>query len=329
MPWSILLISAVIGYISAVKVIDLIQFNGDILVNLRFIYLFDVVDKFVVVEGAYGYNGVRKEALFMDIHADWFEKLSKSNKLLKFVVTDFPPMNHTPHHSQHSMNSQNYETIAAYKRESFQRDYAVSKILEFYQNESFMLISCDADEIPRREVLLQLKSKEYYEEYSSGAYLDMGYFYYNFRWIKNSKWQRAIAIGDSLLRKTVKENITLHELRMLGQFTVIMNAGWHCSYCTSAEKIRHKLTHSVAHMESNSLSHHHSPPHMIANNLTWINHCIDEGIDLFERKESHEILKPYDGRLGYPNISEFVMIDALRYLQKRFNDNGTFLGFGT
>jgi len=50
-----------------------------------------------------------------------------------------------------------------------------------------------------------------------------------------------MVLNDRLLRKSVANRITLHELRMIGDFTIIRNAGWHYSYCMSAEKIIHKI----------------------------------------------------------------------------------------
>ena len=164
----------------------------------------------------------------------------------------------------------------------------------------------------------------------------MVYFYYNFRWVKNSKWQRAMVLNDRLLRKSRADRVTLHELRMIGEFTIIKNAGWHCSYCMSNEKILHKYLHSINSSSSSSSSLSlsssvTSAPLSISDNNSnasqWISHCIDNGIDLFLRKESHEQLSLYDGKLGYPSLPGVIDISGLQYLQKMFSANGTFMGF--
>ena len=61
--------------ISDVKVVDLIQFNGDVLANLRYKYLEGVIDLFVIVEGTYTFSGFRKEKLYINIHEDWFKEI--------------------------------------------------------------------------------------------------------------------------------------------------------------------------------------------------------------------------------------------------------------
>jgi hypothetical protein len=188
-------------------------------------------------------------------------------------------------------------------------------------------MSCDADEIPKRGVVSQFKDN-YDDLGTTGAFLDMVYFYYNFRWVKNSKWQRAMVLNDRLLRKSRADGVTLHELRMIGEFTIIKNAGWHCSYCMSAEKILHKYLHSINTTSPSTAI----PLSLIGTGSSntasqWITHCVDKGIDLFLRKESHEQLSLYDGRLGYPTLPGVIDISALQYLQTMFSSNGTFLGF--
>ena len=79
--------------ISDVKVVDLIQFNGDVLANLRYKYLEGVVDLFVIVEGTYTFSGFRKEKLFINIHEDWFKEIEDKGKILKVIFDEKPTMN--------------------------------------------------------------------------------------------------------------------------------------------------------------------------------------------------------------------------------------------
>jgi len=311
-----ILLSALIEFRSGHKVIDLIQFNGDILVELRFNYLIDVVDLFAVVEGTHTFAGIRKETLYTDTFNVWFKKLEESNKLLKIIYDDFPSSNLTDQQSQNN-------NFLMTKRESFQKDFAVQKILQYMGNESFVLISSDADEIPKLEIISYLIQD--YEELDSGAYLDMVNLFYNFKWAKNSKWQRAMVLNDRLLRKSISNRITLHELRMIGEFTVIKNAGWHCSFCMSAEKILHKISLSHSHLSETHFKSSSINSHMNLSNInsSWIKHCIEYGIDLFQRKDSSEQLRLYDGKQGYPiPVYGNVTVDILRDLQNRFDEGG-------
>ena len=47
--------------------------------------------------------------------------------------------------------------LSILRHESSQKDYAVEKIFQYFGNESFILLSCDADEIPKREIVAQFK----------------------------------------------------------------------------------------------------------------------------------------------------------------------------
>ena len=155
-------------------------------------------------------------------------------------------------------------------------------------------MSGDADELPSKEFVQTLSGR--YDELIDGAILDMVFFYYNFKWLKPSRWQRAIIITDALLKKSKADHgfVSLQYLRMTGRFPVIANSGWHCSHCMSADKIVQKLrAYSHAHED---LSHNESE----FLNIEWIEDCILKGEDIFHRNDK---LVPYNGKKGYPDLS--------------------------
>mmetsp|Transcript_26790 Transcript_26790/g.38263 ORF Transcript_26790/g.38263 Transcript_26790/m.38263 type:complete len:81 (+) Transcript_26790:202-444(+) len=77
----------------------------------------------------------------METHNDWFKKIEESKKLLKIIYDDFSNTSISTDHQSQNNN------LLVTKRESFQKDYAIQKILQYMGNESFILISSDADEI--------------------------------------------------------------------------------------------------------------------------------------------------------------------------------------
>jgi beta-1,4-mannosyl-glycoprotein beta-1,4-N-acetylglucosaminyltransferase len=288
---------------SSQKIIDVITFNGDVFADIRLQYLRDVVDLFVVVESRYTFSGQYKDEFYLDVHSDWFSALLEERKLLPLKIENETMSRGITFEMVTKDTIQTTHHAAALIREGFQRDYALQAVMDLMGEESFILLSSDADELPTKEIVQTLPGR--YEELIDGAVLDMVYFYYNFKWVKpHSRWQRAILVTDKLLKKTEADIgfLSLQYLRMTGKFIVLGNAGWHCSHCLSSDKIVHKLrAYSHAHEDPS-----HNESQFL--NIEWIEDCISKGEDIFHR---HEKLVPYDGKKGIPDLSTISGYDYL------------------
>ena len=73
-------------------------------------------------------------------------------------------------------------------REIYQRDYAASKIQEKYGGRRFVVLCSDADEIPSRRFVRELRSEKGYEQAHQGFYMAMNFTYYNFDWASPQSW---------------------------------------------------------------------------------------------------------------------------------------------
>jgi hypothetical protein len=272
-------------------------------------YLKDVVDLFVIVEMKQTFSGIMKESYALDRLQSALKPLEDAGKLLKLYVERYPYEEEFYRISNKStpLTAADYEELSKYgispiqwskqgtegllpwARERYVRDYPVNMIRKLYgsTNQPFILIFGDADEIPRKEIVAQLPTVYSHPVIEHGLNLDMITFYYSFKWvIPKERFKYAMVINDVGLRVTPSLNqFRWYESRYN---TRLSQSGWHCSYFMSPEKAAQKIQ-SYAQQEDNTPHH---------TDLRWIQKCMDEGVDIFERKGKS--LKKYNGEEGYP-----------------------------
>ena len=229
------------------KVYDSFIFNNELeLLLLRFHYLNDVVDYFVIAESTRTLSGEPKPLYFKKN-----ENLFKSF-LHKVIYVEVP-------------NNQ----LPGWEYEYYQRNF-IKKGLEHCADDDIIIIS-DADEIVNIKEVLPLISED-------GAYLiELPMYYYwfnlktNYTYFLNivSKWKyiKNIDIGErySTYPQLFKHTITLKEV----------NTGWHFSYLfgLDTKKYSDKIA-SFSHQEYNT-------PYYLKSSR--IKKCVQLGVDIFER----------------------------------------------
>ena len=268
------------------RVIDAFPFNGEPMAHLRANYLEDVVDLVLIVDAWHTFSGFLKPSLSVDTEARWFHHLDEQGKLLKVIINVFPCdigkteiVADTVDPSEHSF---------AWQRERFQRNIIGEIMMKHWpENETYVLLSMDADELPRKESVKEYVSS--YSDLNEGNSLGMMFFYYSFKWIKRDNWDKAIVVNDQFIKKYTATG--LNDLRAnVSRLTRIRpDQGWHCSYCLSAPKILSK-TKSFSHASM-------FDPNKV--NLNWVTRCVNEGIDILNRTAG-DVLNLYDGRRGLP-----------------------------
>lgn len=65
-------------------------------------------------------------------------------------------------------------------RESYQRMHPAQYIADRYAGQRYVVLACDSDEVPRRQVVADLRGA-LYARAADGLYLEMHFLYYNFR----------------------------------------------------------------------------------------------------------------------------------------------------
>jgi hypothetical protein len=218
-----------------VRLVDCTIFNGDPIIELRIPYLFDSVDRFVIVEARETHSGVRKNGLFVDKYAKFLEPYM--SKISIVIIEEFPTSD---------PNAINFDGIdrVAWTREHYQRDMAHTFVRDMYKEQPFMLLCCDMDEIPRKEVVACMREHYPLED---AIHLEMAVFHYSFRWMrKGHVWAHPFVVNDRVA--------ALHSLSRfrtgMPRHLAIPNGGWHMSYAFTVGGLVRKME-AFAHSEFN------------------------------------------------------------------------------
>lgn len=256
------------------KTIDCFPYNGDAIALFRLAYLWDVVDEFIIVEARETHTGLRKEELFLDRNADQFQPYA--GKVTRLVIDKFPQPSEAELTA--AAGPKGKVDPAAWFREKYQRNFPREFLLSRDEGARWILLGCDADEIPRRELVASFAQS--YDSLNIGYRLQMPVFYYSSRWIKPSAWFHAFVANDVAVRQR-----SLDDLRIGPSIKkALPKAGWHLSYFMTSVDIQRKVQ-AFAHTELNSKE---------ARDLEWIQHCRRTGEELYNTGVKENCL-PYDG----------------------------------
>ena len=123
------------------KIIDCFTFFNELdLLEIRLKYLYDAVDYFVIVEADTSFNGDSKPLIFKENSLRFAPFVDKivyvPIKIKKFEQT----------------------TKVAWKREVYQRDCIKQGMMKLQLNDSDIVLISDIDEIPKKEILFDLKN---------------------------------------------------------------------------------------------------------------------------------------------------------------------------
>ena len=220
---------------------DCFLFNNEFeVLELRLLELGPVVDRFVLVESTRTFTG-RPKQLSYERFQHAFSGFA--SKIVHVVVRDSPGEG------------------TAWDREYHQRN-AIVRGLSGASEEDVVMIS-DIDEIPRREIVEQLRGAVH------PTTLWFGYHYYWLNCRLQFDGSGVVAMPKHRLRppqaaRLEREN---HE--------GVPDAGWHFAYLGGTQRIRQKLR-AFAHTE------YDRPPY---NTEEWIDNRLSDGQDLFERED--------------------------------------------
>ncbi len=267
-------------------VIDLFIFNGEPASFFRLEYLKDAVDLFVLVEMKETFSGVMKEKYYIDVYADKLRRYEEMGKLLKLQIDKFPfeheytadppEVNRTIPYAPYDFifSKVRHRGLLNWAREKFARDIALPLILDRFKNESFILFSSDADELPRLRTI-QYAAEDYFTDANfTKKRCAMDILNYNYRWHSPMAWWYPLVFTDHALRDG--KVISLSSERWANKrdaFDLYYEAGWHLSYFMTNEQIAEKLQ-SFAHQEFNKPQY---------TDPEWIQRMRSEGKDLFNR----------------------------------------------
>ena len=245
------------------KIYDCITFfEENFQANLRFNILNKHVDKFVVCESIYDHKGNHKGINFdINQHSEFKDKIK--HLILK---KEFP------------------DTSSPWKTQAFQREYIFEALKDTDDNDLIMF--SDPDEIPRPEILKDIKLTKKY-----GIFLQNMYCYkFNIFNQEESPWEGTrICLRKNLFsinymrQKVLKKNLKYKFWRVDKEkdIQIINNGGWHFNYLLKPEKISKKLK-TFAHVEFGKDEF---------SNIDTIKKKILEMKDLFNRDHNYQKVK--------------------------------------
>ena len=196
-----------------IKIIDCFTFYNEIdLLTYRLNILNDVVDYFVLVESTHTFVG-KEKILFYNENKQLFEKFN--HKIIHIIVDDFP----------HKYPNIDFEKKEQWNNEKFQRNCISRGIDKLELNNQDIIIIADVDEIPKIELLENIKyNKMNINEVKA---LQMDFYYYNLH-SKLDHYTDVVRILPYDIYQNI--NMTIDDLRFKYYKNFITNAGWHLSY---------------------------------------------------------------------------------------------------
>lgn len=218
-------------------IIDYIIYNGEPIVEYRLQYLNNYVNYFVIVESAFTHSGKKKPELYYYKNIDIFKKYEQ--KIIIKILETIP-----------NKNDEIYQNIIKYEKlpeikdswiyEIYNRNYIQKELLNIFK-QPFIVLVCDADEIPRKDLVENIHT--YYDKLNEGIHLQMYLLVYGFRWKKDQKWYHPFIIND-----IGTKNLSYSKVRLTFNNDYFNNGGWHITSCLSPDDIIRKLE-SFAHTE--------------------------------------------------------------------------------
>ena len=279
--------------------VDAFLYDGDAVVAERLRMMSPYVDYFYVVEACHSFSGKRKEVLYSDTQeaATVFEPYR--DKVRFVIIPEFPPLPMEWVRHKIAITSTYNEDFSSWWREAYQRSFVLDRIRKDLDGQEYILISADVDEILSPHLLRTLKH-DYKAAHpaiaSEPVFLTMYFYYYSWKWMKPEMWTRPFIIHSMVLEGLFQQTYSrtlLNDIRMeIPKVHTIPNSGWHLSYFMDADAIARK----IGNFSHTSLDQDRFKVR------EWVQRCIDEGLDVFQR--------PTENCIPAKNISYYMPDDG-------------------
>ena len=209
------------------KIYDCITyFDEDVILKIRLNILYDVVDKFIISEGAFNHRGIKRE---LNFNIENYKEFSK--KIIYLPVDDFPNLKDPWSMLKHQRNSSN-------------------KFLKNLMKNDYVIIS-DVDEIPNPSKILEFVKTDY----NIGVFEQLMFYYKlnilnetspfwhgskicKYKYFKNPEWLRAYKHKQYGWWRIDKPK----------NLKIIKDGGWHYSFLYNLDGIVKKIS-SYQHLE--------------------------------------------------------------------------------
>jgi len=233
------------------KVIDCFPFFDEfMMLDIRLKELYDIVDKFIIVESTQTFSGKKKPLYLADCISKRYPEYQDK---IDIIVTK-------------DIDTESTTGNPVWAREYYQKNHICKENLSYLNlDDNDLILFADADEIPKRSIVKQMK--EFGFDWKGGGFGGPCY-YYKFN-ILTTEWShRPRWISYKYFTNFIDQRH--NEL-----FPVLPNSGWHFSYIKEPDQIKKKIE-AFSHQEFNIPS---------INNIENIEDSILNVRDLFNRQE--------------------------------------------
>jgi len=237
------------------KIVDCFIFYNEFdLLKYRLSVLYDVVDRFVIVEATHTFTGHEKPLYFKENLA-MFSQFS--DKIIHVIVRNIP----------YKYPNINCEKGEQWTNESFQRDRIDDGIQRVKLAKDDVITITDLDEIPDPRLLSTIKKNNIALRIYS---LEMDMYYYNLNCrVTGEIWRHPKIMTYGTYCEL---GASCSELRFY-DCEALASGGWHLSYFGSVEQIQNKIM-NFSHQEFNS-------PQFT--DIGKIADRVEHGVDLYDR----------------------------------------------
>lgn len=233
------------------KIIDCFMFYNELdVLKIRLKELYDVVDYFVLVEATITHNNTPKPMYY----AENKELFSKWNDKIIYLTTDFS--------ENYNFSKYIKAPNANWFRENYQRECIQNSFKSLNLNDDDIIIITDCDEIPKREVINNIKNDKLKLENKVYS-LEMVLYYYDIEHTTNRKWYHAKLLNYN----TFKKFNLLTDVRF-SEYTILFDAGYHLSYFGDINFIKTKLESFAESIEYS----------IECKDIKYLKYCYDNGI---------------------------------------------------
>lgn len=257
-----------------------IFYNELDVLEIRLKYLYDIVDKFVIVESKKTFAYKDKKLIF-EKNKDRFA--AYSDKIIYVTLDDL------------------VSSKDRWANEKFQRNYITTILAKTVKSRDDIVLISDVDEIPSIEAI------EAYQSVTGIHGLDQKLFYFYLNYSCNAVWPLAkiMRYGD-----LIEEDKTSDQIRNLRSVPQITNGGWHFSYLGGVDVIVDKIE-SFSHAEFDT---------SYFKNKQRLENLIRDKKDVFDRNDYNYSIVNFDATYPATLLENLTKYNHLIYIDPPATD---------
>jgi beta-1,4-mannosyl-glycoprotein beta-1,4-N-acetylglucosaminyltransferase len=260
-------------------------FDEKMLLDFRFNYLSNYVDKFVISEANYTHSGNPKK---LNFNIKDYPKFR--DKIIYIPVIKKPDGLHKVNSKKNNKETNSKLILNGYLRENFQRDQLIKGLKNAEPND--LIIISDLDEIPNLEVvnLKNIKQKIIFFK-QKFLFYKFNLFYKNRSWLGSRACKKRFLLSPQWLRNAKGKKYSIFRpdiffsIKKYNSVFFVENGGWHFTNLKTPKEIHYKFSNYLHHreFEQSNLSIK-DINNMMQKNISIYNHEVDKSQSKFDGK---------------------------------------------